>query len=147
VVSRGFRTISHKVQPNVPLQEKGLVSSGKEQLKSDREQLKGDARVVPEGGTAMVYVTHPDRRAELIPKPRGLFAAAEGVDQVYGSDDFPKIGLPTASRSDQAPDLVLAAKPDYAFSGEREGNGVTSASGGTHGYLSTDPKMQAIFIA
>jgi predicted AlkP superfamily pyrophosphatase or phosphodiesterase len=147
VSDHGFRTISHKIHPNVLLQGKGLVSSGKEQLKSDREQLKGDAWVVPEGGTAMVYVTHPDRRAELIPKLRGLFAAAEGVDQVYGSEDFPKIGLPTANRSDQAPDLVLAAKPDYAFSGEREGSWVTSASGGTHGYLNTDPKMQAIFIA
>jgi hypothetical protein len=36
---------------------------------------------------------------------------------VYGSEDFPKIGLPTADRSDQPPDLVLAAKPDYGFSG------------------------------
>jgi predicted AlkP superfamily pyrophosphatase or phosphodiesterase len=42
---------------------------------------------------------------------------------------------------------VLAAKPDYAFSNETEGDLVTPASGGTHGYLNTDPKMQAIFMA
>jgi hypothetical protein len=40
---------------------------------------------------------------------------------VHGSEDFPKIGLPTPDRSDQAPDLMLAAKPDYAFTAsERE---------------------------
>src|SRR5258707_1365657 len=49
--------------------------------------------------------------------------------------------------SDQAPDLVLAATPDYMFSKESDGEFVTPAEGGTHGYLNTDPKMQAIFLA
>jgi predicted AlkP superfamily pyrophosphatase or phosphodiesterase len=140
VSDHGFRTIKHKIHPNVLLREKGFVSSS-------QGQPKGDAWVLPEGGTAMVYVTNPDRRAELVPKLRSLLSTVEGVDQVYGTDDFPKLGLPTPDRSDQAPDLFLAAKPDYSFSNETDGDLVTAASGGTHGYLNTDPKMQAIFMA
>jgi predicted AlkP superfamily pyrophosphatase or phosphodiesterase len=43
---------------------------------------------------------------------------------------------------------VLSALPDYSFGNEAEGNYVTGIDeGGTHGYLNTDPKMQAIFVA
>jgi predicted AlkP superfamily pyrophosphatase or phosphodiesterase len=33
------------------------------------------------------------------------------------------------------------------FSSESEGDYLTQEAGGTHGYLNTDPKMQAIFLA
>ena len=67
---------------------------------------------------------------------------------MYGTEDFAKLGLPVPGQSDQAPDLVLAAKDDYSFQGESEGGYITdSKERGTHGYLNTDPKMQAIFIA
>src|SRR5882724_5930246 len=141
VSDHGFRTIKHKNHPNVLLREKGLLSEG-------LGQSKADAWVVAEGGTAMVYVTNPNRRVELIPELRRLFAGAEGVDRVYGVEDFPQLGLPAPTVSEQSPDLVLAAAPDYAFSNESEGNFVTQVTeGGSHGYLNTDPKMQAIFIA
>jgi predicted AlkP superfamily pyrophosphatase or phosphodiesterase len=43
---------------------------------------------------------------------------------------------------------VLSAKPGFAFSRESEGAYATDANeAGTHGYLNTDPKMQAIFLA
>jgi predicted AlkP superfamily pyrophosphatase or phosphodiesterase len=140
VSDHGFRTIQHKIHPNVLLRQKGFVTSS-------QGHAKGDTWVVPEGGTAMVYITNRDRKAELVAEFRRLFATVEGVDRIYGTGDFPKLGLPTPGRSDQAPDLVLAAKPDYAFSNEQEGDLITPATGGTHGYLNTDPKMQAIFIA
>jgi predicted AlkP superfamily pyrophosphatase or phosphodiesterase len=141
VSDHGFQTIKRRIHPNVLLREKGLLSGAS-------SQLKGDAFVQPEGGTAMVYVTNPDRRAELIPQLRRLFTGVEGIDQIHGAEDFPQMGLPTRAISDQAPDLVLAAIPDYAFSNESEGAFVTEApQGGTHGYVNTDPKMQAIFIA
>ena len=141
VSDHGFRTIKHKIHPNVLLRERGLLSEG-------LGQSKGDAWVVAEGGTAMVYITNPNRRVESVSELRRIFTRAEGVDRVYGVEDFPKIGLPVPAVSDQAPDLVLAATPDYMFSNESEGDFVTQvAVGGTHGYLNTDPKMQAIFIA
>jgi predicted AlkP superfamily pyrophosphatase or phosphodiesterase len=141
VSDHGFRTIAHKIHPNVLLHEKGLLRAGP-------SQPKEGAYVLAEGGTANVYVTNPGRRAELLSQLRSIFSSAEGVDSVYGTEDFAKLGLPTPVQSDQAPDLVLAAKPDYAFSSESEGDYVTEVhEGGTHGYLNSDPKMQSIFIA
>jgi predicted AlkP superfamily pyrophosphatase or phosphodiesterase len=97
---------------------------------------------------AMVYVTNPNRKAEVVSEVRSMLMGAEGIDQVFGVDDFPKLALPVPTVSDQAPDLVLAAAPEYMFSNESEGDFVSQVGvGGTHGYLNTDPKMQAIFIA
>ena len=140
VSDHGFRSYRYKVHPNVILKQKGLLTE-------EPEHSKGDAWVLPEGGTAGVYVTNLDRKAELVPMLRRMFTDAEGIDKVYGSDQFGEIGFPLPTASDQAPDLVLAAKPDYMFSGESEGEFVTSAEGGTHGYINTDPNMQAIFMA
>lgn len=141
VSDHGFRSYKNRIQANVLLREKGLLSG-------DGDKAKGDAWVMPEGGTAMVYVSNPARRAELIPRLRAIFTSAEGIAGVYGTDDFAKLGLPTPTQSDQAPDLVLAAKPDYMFGNDSEGAPIThEPGGGTHGYLNTDPQMQAIFIA
>jgi len=140
VSDHGFRSFKHKIHPNVMLRQKGL-------LREEPGRATGDAWVLPEGGTAGVYVTNPDRKAELVPMIRQMFADVEGIDKVYGADQFGEIGFPLPTASDQAPDLVLAAKPDYMFSGESEGNFVTDAEGGTHGYINTDPNMQAIFMA
>jgi hypothetical protein len=95
----------------------------------------------------MVYITKSEKKAALAPELRSILNAAEGVDRVYGVDEVAKLGLPVPSASDQGPDLVLAAKSDYVFSNESDGEYLTKASGGTHGYLNTDPNMQAIFIA
>ena len=141
VSDHGFRTFKYKIHPNVRLRESGLLSGGP-------DHPKGDAWVVPEGGTAMVYVTNPDRRAELVPQLRHILTGAEGIDRVYGADEFSTLGLPTRPTNEQAPDLLLAATPDYAFSAESEGSYITQVpEAGTHGYVNTDPKMQAIFIA
>lgn len=141
VSDHGFRTIAHKIHPNVLLLQKNLLRPG-------ASEPKDGAYVVAEGGVANVYVTNPDRKTEVVAQLRGIFSDAEGVERVYGTEEFAALGLPTPAQSDQAPDIVLAAKPDYAFSGESGGNFVTEVhEGGTHGYLNTDPKMQAIFIA
>lgn len=141
VSDHGFRTITHKIHANVLLREKGLVSEGP-------GMSKEEAWVVPDGGVAMVYTTNSGRRTEVVSKLRDIFSTAEGVDRVYGVEDFAKLGLPVPAASDQAPDLVLAAKPDYSFSGDPGTEYVTQvAAAGTHGFLNTDPKMQAIFIA
>lgn len=141
VSDHGFRTYKCTVRPNVLLRKKGLLRVG-------TDQPKGDAWVMPEGGTAMVYVTDPARKAELVPELRHIFTGVEGVEGVYGVEDFARLGLPTPAQSDQAPDLVLSAKPDYMFANESEGDVVRHVpAAGTHGYLNGDPKMQAIFIA
>ena len=141
VSDHGFRGYKHKIYPNVMLKQKGLLTE-------EPGRATGDAWVLPEGGTAGVYVTNPDRKAKLIPELRRMLTDVEGIDKVYGVDQFGEIGFPLPTTSDQAPDLVLAAKPDYIFSGESEGDLVTNVTeGGTHGYVNTDPNMQAIFMA
>ena len=141
VSDHGFRTYENTVRPNVLLREKGLLQVG-------TDQPKGDASVMPEGGTAMVYVTDPARKAELVPELRHIFTGVEGVERVYGVEDFGALGLPTPAQSDQAPDLVLSAQPGYMFANGSEGDVVRHVlPAGTHGYLNSDPKMQAIFIA
>ena len=135
----GFRAYKHKVRPNVLLKQKGLLGEG-------QGKAKGGAWVLPEGGTAAVYFANHDRK-ELASDLRTLFTGTEGIDHVYGTEDLPKLGLPVPAKSDQAPDMVLAAAPDYMFSNESDGDLVTPATGGTHGYINTDPQMQAIFIA
>ena len=131
VSDHGFRKTNHAIYPNTLLRQEGLVR---------------DAWVVPDGGLAMVYVTDPNRRAELLPKLSTLFRGVEGVEHVYTQEDFGKLGLPSPGQSDQAPDLLIAAKPGNVFaSGVPDGKG--EANGGTHGYLNSDPQMQAIFMA
>lgn len=141
VSDHGFRTYKRKIQPNVLLRQKGLLTGGP-------DKPKGDAWVMPEGGTAMVYVTDPSRRTELLPELRAAFTGVEGISAVYGVDAFGELGLPTPKQSDQAPELMLAAEPGYMFTGELEGDFILhEPAAGTHGYVNTDPQMQAIFIA
>ena len=88
VSDHGFRKIKHKAHPNVLLRDRGVLSGAS-------GELQGDAFVQAEGGTAMVYLTNPDKRDELLPKLRQLFTGVEGIDHIYGTEDFPQMGLPT----------------------------------------------------
>jgi len=110
-------------------------------------KLKGDAWVVPEGGLAMVYVTNLMHKLEIIAELRAAFTEAEGIEKIYCVEDFAMLGLPVPKDNDQAPDLLLAAKPGYFFSSDLGKNFVSNVIGGTHGFLSSDPQMQAIFLA
>jgi hypothetical protein len=86
-------------------------------------------------------------RTRLVPKLRELFQALEGVDRVLGPADFPALGLPLPEEYPQMADLVLAARDGYAFAAAAEGESVIDFEGGAHGYLSSDPAMNAIFVA
>jgi predicted AlkP superfamily pyrophosphatase or phosphodiesterase len=142
VSDHGFRAYKHRIHGNVLLGEKGILTAGGADGK-----LRGDAWVVPEGGIGMVYVRDSGRKAEVISQIRSIYSNAEGIEKVYGVEDFAGLGLPTPVQSDQGSDLVLAAKPDYAFAGDDARTYITDASGGTHGFLNSDPQMQAVFMA
>jgi predicted AlkP superfamily pyrophosphatase or phosphodiesterase len=140
VSDHGFRAIKRKIHPNVLLRARGLISG-------EKGGARGDAWVLSTGGTAMVDITNPTRKRELVPQLSALLSGVEGIEHVYGPDEIAKLGLPTPPSTDQAPDLVLAATLDYYFANESTGDLITPATGGTHGYLNSDPKMQSIFIA
>lgn len=101
--------------------------------------------ILPEGGAAFVYIEDPAVTA----KTRETLAAIEGIDHIYGPDDYAALGLPRPERDPQFGQLYLIAKAGYSFSGT-SGGPVTAAAlqtGGSHGYLATDPDLHPIFIA
>jgi predicted AlkP superfamily pyrophosphatase or phosphodiesterase len=143
VSDHGFHTTKRLIRANVVLRQAGLLTG-------DAAALQADAYVVPEGGTAMVYVTDPQNRQRLLPKLTEIFLATEGVGRVLGEGEFAAFGLPSPSQNPQMADLVLVAKQDYAFAAPTDGEVVVAAAAGGaghHGSLSTEPGMNAIFIA
>lgn len=145
VSDHGFKVTTKSVRPNAVLRQEGLLREGE-------EGLDVDAYVVPEGGTAMAFVTDRTRRASMVPQLKELFQATEGIARVLEPSDYAGLGLPSPEKNDQMGDLVLVAEEGYAFSGAHEGNPVVDvpdggAYPGHHGYLADDPDMDALFIA
>lgn len=130
VSDHGFKTVKQNIHPNVLLKKMGL------------EQR---VAMVPEGGTAMLYV----RSQDVVQRLRTGFAGLEGVARVIGPEDYASLGLPAWSRASAVPDLVLAAKDGYSFSGGADGEVIVPVKSpqGAHGYLNSDPEMDAIFVA
>ncbi|MBK7929678.1 MAG: alkaline phosphatase family protein [Bryobacterales bacterium] len=136
VSDHGFRTFDRRIAPNALLAEKGLDKV---------------AYVIPEGGTAMVYVTQPEGKAQTIATLKQLFSTLEGVTRVIEPADFAAWGYPDPAQEPRMADLVLATTGSYSFSAATRDGAIqrepTGASPGAHGYLNDDTLMQAIFIA
>jgi hypothetical protein len=108
------------------------------------------AHVIPEGGIGMLYLTVPEKLKEDGEKVLELFRKREGIAAVLGPTDFGKYGLPRPRESPQMADLILVAEDGYGFSAVATGTDWVTKSEttvGTHGFLSTNPKMNATFIA
>ncbi len=141
VSDHGFRKIEHTIRPNTLLRENGM-------LRQSFGVWKGDAWIMSEGGTADVYVTDPARRKEVTAKIRKLLEGKEGIQGIYGTDDFAKLGYPLPEKSSQGPDMVITGVAGYMFANEPEGDySGPPTEGGTHGFINDDPQMQAIFLA
>jgi hypothetical protein len=105
---------------------------------------------VPEGGTALVYVTVPDSSGALLKQAGEALNGLEGIASVIEAPEFAKYGLPQPTATGQMGALLLAAKDGYAFTGDVGEQPVVDAppaSLGSHGYLASDPDLQALFIA
>ncbi len=130
VADHGFKGYTKEIRPAIALAAAGLA---------------GKVHVVPEGGTAMIYPASPD----LIPQAVKALEGLEGVGQVVTQDGYAALGLPLPAKDPQMSPLLLTAKDGYSFSGAT-GGPVTNAVPqlrGSHGYLSSDPEMDALFIA
>jgi predicted AlkP superfamily pyrophosphatase or phosphodiesterase len=140
----GFRSVKRQIFPNAALLKAGLVKA------ADGKITATDAYVVPEGGTALVYVTAPDPAGEILARTRQALAGLEGIDKVIEPGDYAQYGLPQPAANQQMGALFLTAKEGYAFAGAAGDKTVGDApegSLGAHGYLSTDPDIQSLFIA
>jgi predicted AlkP superfamily pyrophosphatase or phosphodiesterase len=138
----GFTNYTHIIRPNIALVEQGW-------LHQDKGNYRGDVWIQPEGGEASLYVRNHAKRAALLPKLQAYFTKMPGVAAVYTGKDAQRLGIPAPGSTDQAPDLYLVAKAGYSFMEGTQGALITNVdpARGGHGYLNTDPDMQALFIA
>ncbi|MGA1997926.1 MAG: ectonucleotide pyrophosphatase/phosphodiesterase [Bryobacteraceae bacterium] len=133
VSDHGFKPYTKEIHPAAALAAVGL---------------SGAVYVLAEGGTAFVYFDK-SQAAELAPRAIQALKGAEGIDRIVGPDGFAALGLPLPDQDPQMFQLLLTARDGYSFSGAA-GGPVTAAlpqQGGSHGYLASDPDMDAIFIA
>jgi predicted AlkP superfamily pyrophosphatase or phosphodiesterase len=140
----GFKKVEKYSYPNVVLKQAGLLRVAGPNI------AQCQAFAGTQGGIAFIYVTDPARRAELVPKLKQLFAAAEGVERVLDGAEAPSLGMPTPAENEGMGDIILYPKAGYAFTGSASGEvtaGPALNYGGTHGYASTDPELDGIFIA
>lgn len=144
VSDHGFKSAKRSIRPNA-----ALVKAGFAKLEGTKV-VSCSATVVPEGGTAMVYLRGADA-AEVGGKVRDTLKALEGVDQVWEPSQYAALGYPDPKVNPQMADFVLTAKSGYGFAGAADGEPVVDVAEGAyiglHGYPAEDPDMNAIFIA
>jgi predicted AlkP superfamily pyrophosphatase or phosphodiesterase len=147
LADHGFETAAKVVQPNVMLRQAGWLTAG-----PTGATIHAKAMAVSEGGSALVYLDDRQTAAEDREKLVELFKGKEGIEKVYTPEEFDKLGLPQPEKNTQAPDLFLAAAPGYGFSASASGDDVVAPVTmgrqmvGYHGYVATNPKMNAVFI-
>jgi len=144
LADHGFIAVTKTINPNVALVKEGLI-----ELK-DGKIAKARAHVIPEGGIGMVYLTDPATREKDRATVRRLFEKTEGVAAVLDASDFPGLGLPTPDKHPGMADMIIAAKDGYGVGGSVTAKAVVvkqKKQNGKHGYLNTEPKMNALFVA
>lgn len=144
VSDHGFRTVKRQINPNVALVKAGLVTV------VDGKATKADAWVMPEGGTAIAYLTSPDPEGRNLARLKQALTGIEGIDRIIEPADYAALGLPAPEPGGQMGELFLTGKDGYAFTAairDQLVNDTAEGSLGSHGYLSTDPELGAIFIA
>lgn len=144
VSDHGFSPISHAIFPNVILRNAGLVRV------KDGKIVGGDVRIVPQGGSAFLYILDQDRRDEIAERIQSAFAGAKGLEKIVPTDQLNDYGVATPEQDPHAPDMVLFANEGYVF-------GDTAAGAlpfiekpersGTHGHDPNLPDLHATFIA
>jgi predicted AlkP superfamily pyrophosphatase or phosphodiesterase len=144
VSDHGFKTVKRQIRPNAAFQKAGLLETNQNKV------TKADAYSVPEGGTALVYVTVTDPSGAILKRAKEALTGLEGIDSIVEPADYSRYGLPQPAQSDQMGSLFLIAKEGYAFTADPAEPVVVDAppgSLGAHGYVATDPELHALFIA
>jgi predicted AlkP superfamily pyrophosphatase or phosphodiesterase len=144
VSDHGFKLVKRQIRLNVALSQAGLLAV------KDGKITASQAYAVPEGGSAIVFLTVPDPAGELLARVRKAIAGVEGVDAVVEPADYAGLGLPQPAASDQMGVLFVTPRDGYSFTAPAEGDVVVDApegSLGAHGYPATDPDLGALFIA
>jgi arylsulfatase A-like enzyme len=147
MADHGFANATNILQPNVLLRRAGLLELG-----PTNQIVRARAQVVPEGGTGMVYLTNPETAEQDHQAVLALFRNQEGVAEVVEPGQFHGLGLPSPGANRGMADLILVAKDNYAIAGGAGGEAFVIHAGigdnlGYHGYLASNARMNAPFIA
>ena len=135
----GFEKPSWLISPNVLLRKAGLLRPGPRRR----------AQSISEGGVAFVYLTNPASAKEDREKVIALLSGVEGIEHIIEPPHYAELGLPAPTTNPQSGDLLLVAKPGYAFSDEFFDDDTLTPIPiplGSHGYLATDPRMNGILV-
>jgi predicted AlkP superfamily pyrophosphatase or phosphodiesterase len=144
VSDHGFKLVKRQIRLNAALMKAGLIDV------LDGKVVRADAYVVPEGGSAIVYLTVPDATGEVLARVRKAIAGVEGIDAVVEPADYPRFGLPQPSPDGQMGVLFITPKEGYSFTaavGDAVVVDAPEGSLGAHGYPASDPDLSALFIA
>jgi predicted AlkP superfamily pyrophosphatase or phosphodiesterase len=145
VADHGFIAVPKAIRPNAVLRREGLLTFREGRI------VSGRVLTIPAGGTAMVYLTDPATAAQDRKEVIRLFQGAEGIAAVVEPTHYAHYHLPQPRDNQAMGDLLLAAKQGYTFSLDATGDELIIANpnptAGTHGFLSTEAQMNAIFVA
>ncbi|HEX3600325.1 MAG TPA: ectonucleotide pyrophosphatase/phosphodiesterase [Lacipirellulaceae bacterium] len=144
VSDHGFSANKISVLPNVVLKKAGLVQA------EGRKVTGGSVEVVPQGGSAFVYIMDDANRDDIIKKVKAAFANVEGVSSVIGSDQFAEYGIADPKRDPHEPDMMLFAKMGYFFGDTAAGSipvDTKPERKGSHGHDSHFPDLHAMCVA
>ena len=144
VSDHGFKAVKRQIRPNAAFAKAGLLTVDQGKVS------RAEAYSVPEGGTAIVYVTVPDQAGAVLKRAKDALAGMEGIEAIVEPAQFAKYGLPQPDQNPQMGSLFLVAKDGYSFTADATDPFVVDAplgSLGSHGYVNTDPDLRSLFIA
>lgn len=133
----GFVDIHTQFNPNVVLAKVGLYSD------ADKENWK--AYFQASGGSAFLHLRDANDKATLDKVNKALADLPQGIKKLYHILSKQEIA---AAQGDPNAVLALAAYQGLSFGATAKGEMLTTAKGGTHGYLPTDfREIQTGFVA
>lgn len=144
VSDHGFSKIEHALLPNVILRDAGLLD-----VKGTRV-VGGSVALVPQGGSAMVYVTDHANRDAVVERVKKAFAGVKGIRRVVGPEGMKGLGMADAKDDPHAPDVMLFAEDGWIF-GDTAAGALTFIEkperAGSHGHDTSLPNLHATFVA
>jgi predicted AlkP superfamily pyrophosphatase or phosphodiesterase len=144
VADHGFIATPKSIRPNAILRRERLLTVEKGQI------VSGTVLTISLGGSAMGYLTNPATALRDRDTVVRLFQGAEGIATILEPKDYGKYHLPQPADNQAMGDFVLAAKEGYSFSQDATGEYLVvpnpNPTAGAHGFLSTDPQMNALFV-
>jgi predicted AlkP superfamily pyrophosphatase or phosphodiesterase len=139
----GFFPIEKEILPNVLFRKLGLIEVDGQNVKAKHAYAQA------QGGACMVYILDDHRRDEIQEQLRRELPKLEGVQALFGTEEFTKLGQPTPDGDSRAPDLWLSAESGYSFGNGHSGDDAVvprATRGGTHGYLPDQPDMLGTLV-